>query len=209
MTESFAPLIETTTRAVSTRTRPEGLTRVVTISRTFATSIDDAWDALTNPERIPRWFNPISGDLQLGGHYQIENNASGVVERCDPPRFFAITWEYAGDVSWVEVTFSPMSDEATTITLEHIAIPGEHWAKFGPGAVGIGWDLAWLGLILHLEQPGVFDRANAMTWMMSEDGMASVTRSGAHWIEADIAGGEDEAQARKAGAATIAFFSGQ
>ena len=32
-------------------------------------AIDDVWDACTNPERIPRWFLPVSGDLRLGGRY--------------------------------------------------------------------------------------------------------------------------------------------
>ena len=29
----------------------------------YATDADDLWDAVTNGERIPRWFLPISGDL--------------------------------------------------------------------------------------------------------------------------------------------------
>ena len=31
------------------------------------------------PERIPRWFLPVSGDLRLGGRYQLEGNAGGEV----------------------------------------------------------------------------------------------------------------------------------
>ncbi len=30
--------------------------RVVIASRAYDTSIDDLWDALTNKERLPRWF---------------------------------------------------------------------------------------------------------------------------------------------------------
>src|SRR5882724_8555264 len=29
------------------------------------------WDAMTNAERIPRWFLPISADLRLSGRYQL------------------------------------------------------------------------------------------------------------------------------------------
>ncbi len=41
--------------------------RVVSGARTYATNPGDVWDALTNVERIPRWFLPISGDLKPGG----------------------------------------------------------------------------------------------------------------------------------------------
>ena len=57
--------------------------RVVTAHRTYDTTIDDLWDALTNAERIPRWFLPITGELRLGGHYQLEGNAGGEITRCD------------------------------------------------------------------------------------------------------------------------------
>ena len=36
-------------------------------------------DALTDPERIGRWFLPISGDFRLGGRYQFEGNAGGKI----------------------------------------------------------------------------------------------------------------------------------
>ena len=36
-------------------------------SRLYATDVEDAWDALTNPARIPRWFLPVSGTLEIGG----------------------------------------------------------------------------------------------------------------------------------------------
>ena len=31
----------------------------------------DLWEALTSAERIPRWFAPVSGDLRLGGRFQV------------------------------------------------------------------------------------------------------------------------------------------
>ena len=36
------------------------------------------------------------------------------------------------------------------VELEHIAHVEEHWEQFGPGAVGIGWDLGLVGLAIHL-----------------------------------------------------------
>ena len=64
-------------RTVGTRTLEAGEARVVTISQSYATDAADLWDACTNIERIPRWFLPISGDLKVGGSYQLEGHASG------------------------------------------------------------------------------------------------------------------------------------
>jgi len=33
----------------------------VTLTRLYDTGVDDLWDALTNKERIPRWFLPVEG----------------------------------------------------------------------------------------------------------------------------------------------------
>jgi len=143
-------------RQVGTCMLEAGEARTVTISQTYDASIDDVWDACTNPERIVRWFLPISGDLRLGGRYQLEGNAGGKIERCDPPNSFAATWEYGGDVSWIEVRLAIEPKSGTRFELEHIAhVDDERWAEFGPGAVGVGWDMGLMGLALHLssEQP--------------------------------------------------------
>ena len=109
------------------------------------------WDACTNPLRIPRWFLPVSGDLRLGGRYQLEGNAGGTIERCDPPRGFTATWEFGGRVSWIEVRVTAGADGRTRLEIEHLApLDAAGWAEFGPGAVGVGWDMALVGLAIHL-----------------------------------------------------------
>ena len=79
--------------------------RAVTLSRRYATTVEDLWDGVTNAERIPRWFLPISGELELGGRYQLEDNAGGVITACDRPSRLTLTWVFGEDVSWVEVRF--------------------------------------------------------------------------------------------------------
>lgn len=58
--------------------------RTVRLRRIYDAPIDDIWDALTDPERIGRWFLPISGDFRLGGRYQFEGNAGGEIRACAP-----------------------------------------------------------------------------------------------------------------------------
>ena len=74
--------------------------------RGYPTGAADLWDALTSPTRIPRWFMPITGDLRVGGRYQLEGNAHGEVQECDPPRRFAITWGMGDETSWVVVSLT-------------------------------------------------------------------------------------------------------
>ena len=121
----------------------------VTLTRLYDTSVDDLWDALTSKERIPRWFLPVEGDLKLGGRYQLKGNAGGTITACTPPSHFAATWEFGGGTSWIDVNAGGGRGKAR-MTLEHTAIIEDHWNQFGPGAVGIGWDLAVTGLERHL-----------------------------------------------------------
>ena len=80
-------------RNVGTHTTETGEAHVVTVTQSYDTDPADLWDAVTNIERIPRWFLPISGDLKVGGSYQLEGQANGTILTCDPPENFTATWE--------------------------------------------------------------------------------------------------------------------
>ena len=194
-------------RTVGARVLEAGEARTVTISQTYDTTVEDLWDACTDPERIARWFLPVSGDLRVGGRFQVEGNAGGTIERCDPPKSFATTWEFGEQTSWVEVRLTPEPDGGTRFELEHTAHVDEHWAEFGPGAVGIGWDMALVGLYLHMSSGRTVDPQEGAAWSVSEEGRRFVTLSGERWYEADVAGGADEPVARGAADRTIAAYT--
>ncbi len=192
MYDAYLPAIEV--RLVREATRNGKPVRVVHGARSFACDAEDLWEALTNKERLPRWFVPVTGDLKLGGRYQIEGNAGGEVTRCDPLEAFDVTWEYEGQVSWVTVRLRPEGD-GTRLTLEHImpkdGAGEEHWKQFGPGATGVGWELSFLGLAWHQENGGgVIDREANEAWMASEAGKAFVRGCAAAWGKAHVAAGE-------------------
>src|SRR5215470_11361898 len=183
-------------RQVGSRVIEAGLARVLTISQSYATSADDLWEACTNPERIGRWFLPVTGDLTLGGRYQVQGNAGGTVERCDPPKSFAATWEFGGEVTWIEVTVTPEADGSARLQLEHLAhVDDERWAEFGPGAVGIGWDMAFVGLAIHLSTGHSVEPQEGMAWAASAEGREFMTLSSQRWCDASIAAGTDQAGA--------------
>jgi uncharacterized protein YndB with AHSA1/START domain len=200
--------IDQVTRVLGTRTLAAGEARVLTISQTYAGAIEEVWDACTSPERIPRWFLPISGDLRPGGHYQLTGNASGTIERCEQPNAFAATWEFGGQVSWIEVSLAATQDGRTLLTLQHIAhVSDDLWAQFGPGAVGIGWDSMLLGLAGHLATGESVDQADAMAWMVSDDGRDFMTQSSERWYAASVAAGTDPAEARAAAERSTAAYT--
>jgi uncharacterized protein YndB with AHSA1/START domain len=198
-------------REVGGRTLEAGEARTVTVSRVYDTPPEDLWDACTNPERISRWFLPLSGDLQPGGRYEFQGNASGTIERCEPPRSLAATWEYGGQTTWVELRLVPEADNRTRFVLEHVAhVDDELWAQFGPGAVGVGWDQALVGLTLYLASGGErVDREAVEAWQASEDGRRFVGLSSERWAEASIAAGADAAEAQAAAARTTDAYTGQ
>ncbi len=179
----------------------------VTLAREFAVTVEDLWDAVTNAERIPRWFAGVSGELQLGGRYQIEGNASGTVTACEPLAHFVLTWEFGGDVSWVEVRLADTGGNAQ-LSLTHTALLSPFWDQYGPGAVGVGWEMGFLGLALHLAQPD-WPKPDEMEFATSADGKAFITGSSEGWAQASIAAGTDVENAHAAARNTTAFYTGE
>jgi uncharacterized protein YndB with AHSA1/START domain len=119
----------------------------VLLRRSYPAEVEDVWSAVTDPERMKRWFLPVTGDLRVGGSFQLVGNASGEILTCEPPRLLRVT--FGGPTSIVELRLSPDGDE-TILELEH-TVPKEI-AQSGAGAlyVGPGWDGALMGLDLYL-----------------------------------------------------------
>ena len=184
--------------------------REVRLRRKYDAAIDDVWDALTNPERIGRWFLPISGDYRLGGRYQFEGNAGGEIRECQRPHRLLVTWVYGevsspADVSEIELRLSSSDDGATTLELAHTAIvPDEFWSTYGPGAVGVGWDGGLLGLSLHLAGGSISD---PVAWQLSDEGRAFSALSSEAWGVAYAASGADPADVASAVANTTQFYA--
>lgn len=193
-------------RSVEETERDGEPVRAVRLSRVYATDIDDLWDAITNPERLPRSFLPVEGELKPGGHYQLVGNAGGTILVCDRPEHLSLTWEFGEAVSWLDVYLST-DGETARLTLIHTAPVSDHWETYGPGATGLGWDLALMGMQFHLSAPDAsFDEE---AFAQSEDGKWLVRQCGRAWGEADAASGEERAVAERRAAQTTAFYLGE
>lgn len=204
-----AEQINAVKREVGTRVFGPGEARVITVTQTYTAAPEDVWDACTNAERIPRWFLPVTGEFKVGGRYQLEGNAGGTVERCDPPKSFFVTWEMGGQVSWLEVRIVAEAEGKTRLELEHTAhVDDDLWDQFGPGAVGIGWDLTLLGLSRHLtpDYPTLSPEEGA-AWATTPEAMTFMKAAGDRWYEADVASGRNAQKAREAADRANAFYT--
>ncbi|WP_308193794.1 metalloregulator ArsR/SmtB family transcription factor [Microbacterium sp. SS28] len=209
--------IDAVERGVETTDRDGEAVRVQRLVQEYRATLDDAWDAVTSADRIPRWFLPVSGDLRVGGRYQFEGNAGGEILECSPPvdgaAAYRATWEFGGGVTWVTVRVTETGPERTRVELEHVArvadVPDELWAQFGPAGTGIGWDSGFLGLALYLgsavDGP---TPEEGQAWMLSDEGKAFTRRSSEAWAAAHAADGADPEVAARAAAATAALYMG-
>lgn len=134
---------------------------VVRIEDRYDTDIDDLWKALTDPERLRRWFGVVEGDLRLGGAFHIyvaadDIESTGRVEACEPPRRLLLTNRETDESfqrgqgvppfdAHIEVTLSPDGDR-TILVIEVRGMPLDKIAFYGAGwqihAESLGGDIA-------------------------------------------------------------------
>ena len=94
---------------------------VVCIEDRYDTDIDDLWEALTDPERLRRWYGVVDGDLRPGGEFRTYIAANdiesiGRVEACEPPRRLLLT-SRESDESYERGQGVPPYDQAIEATL--------------------------------------------------------------------------------------------
>lgn len=108
----------------------------LTFERVLATSVEDAWSAVTDPERLARWMEPYAGELRLGGTWQGLNSdgsvfVEGTVSECEPPHRFVTSWHAVEEgPTTLTVTVAPHQDGAL-LRLHHVALPSVFY--------GAGW----------------------------------------------------------------------
>lgn len=180
---------------------------VVELRRRLRAPVADVWDACTDPRRVRRWFLPLSGELRPGGRFQLEGNAGGTITSCEPPHQLQLTWEI-GDAatSLISLQLAPADDVTTELVLRHTVPDDDHWAQYGPGAVGVGvgWDfpLASLTVLVAGGNPPSSDE-----FMIDPSTPGLMRHSASAWGAAHQAAGVTPETARHAEANTSAFYA--
>jgi uncharacterized protein YndB with AHSA1/START domain len=97
---------------------PAGEARVAVFTRAYRTTVEDLWDACTNPERLRRWYVPVTGDLRVGGSFQQANMGSGTILVCDAPYLLKLSLGGGADEIELRLSQGP-EDGTTTLELQH------------------------------------------------------------------------------------------
>jgi uncharacterized protein YndB with AHSA1/START domain len=121
---------------------------VVRIEDRYDTGIDDLWAAITDPDRLARWYGHVEGDLRPGGAFRFylaadDIESTGRVEVCEPPRRLLVT-NRETDESYqkgqgvppfdatIEATLTADGDQ-TLLVLEVKGMPLDKIAFYGAG----------------------------------------------------------------------------
>lgn len=170
---------------------PDGESESVSVAlrRSYPSDVEDLWEAVTSPDRIRRWFAPVTGDFRVGGTFQVEGNAGGEILKCDQPRLLKLT--YGGASSIVEVTLTPAGAE-TVLEVRHtvpIAL-----AQSGAGALwtGPGWDGGFLALALYLRGDGPEDPVAAENTLERQEFLALSAQAWADAVTLSGTAADDE-----------------
>jgi len=121
---------------------------IVRIEDRYDTPIDDLWAAITDPDRLARWYGQVEGDLRPGGVFRmyLESNdieSSGRVEACEPPKRLLVTTRETDESyrkgqgappfdATIEATLTADGDQ-TILVVEVQGMPFDKIAFYGAG----------------------------------------------------------------------------
>src|SRR5262245_34050981 len=148
-----------TTRLLGSLGSADGV-GVVRMQDRYDTTIEDLWEALTDPARLARWYGRVEGDLRPEGLIRIhvedaDIDSTGRVEACEPPRRLRVTTRET-DESYqrgqgvppydrgIEVTLTSVGDQ-TDLVIEVRGMPVDKVAFYG-----VGWQIHVEQLEAHL-----------------------------------------------------------
>ena len=125
----------------------------VVFDRHYATSPDDLWQACADPERLARWFAPVTGDLRTGGgftiHFDDDDTPQCRVVTCEPPT--RLVWEWPiRDVPTLVTAEVSADDEGARLVLRHERLTAAQVAGYAAG-----WDTYVRSLDGHVDRTPV------------------------------------------------------
>lgn len=111
-----------------------GDTYTLEFERVLATDIDDAWAAVTEPERLARWMETYTGDLTLGGSWQALGSdgavwVTGTVAECTPPHRFVTSWKKRDEEPTVITVTVEAVPEGARLRLRHEGLQSRFYAS--------------------------------------------------------------------------------
>lgn len=141
-----------------------------TFDRVYDTDAADLWAAVTDPERLVRWFAPVDGDLREGGRFTIHFDDNAVpgcrVTSCETPNAYAWEWPHATHTSLIAVAVEPVAGGAR-LRLTHTRLVASSAAGYAAG-----WDVYLRRLVEEIAGGEVRDTW-AEDWSRAHEGYAA------------------------------------
>lgn len=229
----IAGIVDAVSRSVEVERGDGTVALTARLRTTLGGAPSELWPELTEADRLAQWYGPVEIDpaetdsaesepaaadatLEADGAgeraFRTIGGARGRVLAAVPPHQLDLTWEYADNVDRLEIRLDPEEDGTSRLTLQQIArLPEATFDAYGPGAVGIGWDIAILGFVartgawreLRLDVP-----VASPAWLASPEGADMVRAWSIRWAAASVAAGTDVDAARRAENETTRAYGG-
>lgn len=149
--------------------RIDGDRGTVRFERRLNTSIAEAWSVVTDPERIVRWFAPVTVEDKQWITYWDDGReyAKGEILRCEPQRLIEVSWRASDDAEPLTDTVLRISlrqeEDAVLLILEHEQLMAADLTQYSPGwhtyldrlpgaDPSLDWSARYNELQLHYEQ---------------------------------------------------------
>ncbi len=131
--------------------------RFLRFVRTYPTSIDDVWSAITVHDRMGRWAFAGHLEPRVGGRVRFDSDdkdtALGRVLAWAEPHILEYRWGTGNDAWHVRFALATNDDGQTTLTFDHLL----HEPTNPEFAAGWHWHLDRLGQLLDGDEPDDVD----------------------------------------------------
>ncbi len=143
--------------------------QTITLARRYRAPLADVWSALTNPDRIARWYGTITGPVPrgVGDPFQVDIGGGLVrrarLEHCEAPVALAYTW-WSGDddPGLVQIRLDAVGEDETRLSVQHDRLRPHRVIQYGGG-----WEqnlVALAGLIGTDAEPEAAASARGARW---------------------------------------------
>ncbi|WP_197319978.1 SRPBCC domain-containing protein [Saccharomonospora sp. NB11] len=149
------------------------------LRRRFPAPPETVWGALTEVDRLTRWFGPVTGDLRPGGTVELAGPGTATVLDCAAPHLFAVTW--GSDTVVVTVRLAADDQGDTVLELVHTGVGRDGAVRHGPD-----WDVAVAALERFLAGDVEPDPA---AWRASTEVQTFAQHSASAWVRASEVSG--------------------
>jgi uncharacterized protein YndB with AHSA1/START domain len=122
---------------------------VIRLEDVYDTDISDLWSALTEPDRLARWFATVEGDLRVRGEFfarfRSSREAPGRIDVCRAPERLMVTIEPGTADETVMEAVLTAEGNRTRLVIENRGLRPDDLA-----AHGAGWQTHLEDLATHL-----------------------------------------------------------